>query len=346
MSSQAALAPAPAAAAAAAPSSPAPKSPNAAAAPKAQLGATVKVPLPVAGKPDVKALPIEEKAVVFKGAARSKAIFKTLDADRDKFLSRAEFTEGLLEFMSTPELVLTQEQISALWAETDLNKDDKVSWAEFNYRFCGGPHPSTLEKKVEKRPTLLLQTPRRKKDAPVGKAASAVAELQLVLEALYDGTKPRYPGVDLSKARALNSAGLKKLINQTLTEEKNEAKDQKRPLEDWAQACTISGSTNDSKACDRLFAQLDTGKTGKVDLQPLFEQLKLRPSMKDGGGAAKAARKAKSGARSTGPQGQRNGIPVSACGVLHVAHVMSCCMRMCSLRVDLREVRERSGLGI
>jgi len=231
-------------------------------------------PLPVAALE-------ETKPPVFKGA-RAKKLFKVFDSDRDKFLTRAEFAAGLVHFITAPELPpITQEQIDALWAETDVNKDDKISWNEFAHRFCGAPHPSTLGKKVEKKASLMLQTP-RKKDPPAGKAGAAMAELRGILEALYDGSssKPRYPGVDLSKSRVLPPPAFKKLLNSTLAEEKAEAKAQKRPLEEWAAKALASGAAADQKACDRLFNQLDERKTGKVDLGPFFEQLKLRPSTK------------------------------------------------------------------
>jgi hypothetical protein len=58
---------------------------------------------------------------------------------------------------------------------------------EFAHRFCGPPHPSTLDKKVEKKASLMLQTP-RKKNPRAGKAGAAIAELRGILEALYDGS--------------------------------------------------------------------------------------------------------------------------------------------------------------
>jgi hypothetical protein len=218
----------------------------------------------------------EEKPVVFKGSSRAKNIFKLFDHDKDKFLSRAEFEAGLKNFINAPELSITPEQIEALWQETDINKDEKVSWIEFNSRFCGGPHPSTLLKKTEKKLSLHLQTP-RKKDHLSGKNANAVAELKIVLESTYDGPKLRFKAVDLSKMKALNVGGLKKLLNQLLTEEKNEAKKMKRDLEEWAANILNSAAGVDAKNVDKLFAFFNEKKSDKIDLGPFFEQLKLRP---------------------------------------------------------------------
>lgn len=140
--------------------------------------------------------------VVFKGATRSKKLFKLFDADKDKMLNRAEFAAGLSDFISSPDLPpLTPEQINALWLETDLNKDDKVSFHEFAHRFCGGPHPSTLGKKVEKKASLVLQTLKKRENASNNRVNAAMGELRDVLEAVYNGAKVRYKGVDLTKVR-------------------------------------------------------------------------------------------------------------------------------------------------
>ncbi len=67
--------------------------------------------------------------IVFRGSTRGKKVFKALDLDTDKFLSRQEFEEGIQKFLSTSEeLILSNTQIEALWKETDLNNDGKVSW--------------------------------------------------------------------------------------------------------------------------------------------------------------------------------------------------------------------------
>lgn len=238
-----------------------------------------------------------EKPIVWKGSSRAKKVFKLFDHDKDKFLNRAEFEEGLRSFVNAPELTLTEEHIEALWLETDWDKDGKISWAEFNHRFCGGPHPSTLVKKVEKKLSLHLQTP-RKKEVIQGKNAGIISELKTALEATYDGPKPRYKGVDLSKTKALNQAGLKKLLSQLLTEEKAEAKAAKRALEEWATPLTVPAAL-DQKNVDRLFAHLDAKKQGKLDLTNFFEQLKLRPAKGGGGKKKKKSVAKKAGA---GPQ--------------------------------------------
>lgn len=223
-------------------------------------------------------------------------MFKLFDHDKDKFLNRHEFEEGIRGFINAPELTITPEQIDALWMETDLNKDEKISWAEFNYRFCGGPNPNTLLKKTEKKLSLHLQTPRKKPD-PNGKN-SALNDLKGVLEAIYDGPKVRYKGVDLTKTKQLNPGAFKKLLGQVLAEEKAEAKEKKRPVEEWALPLASGGI--DSKVADKLFNQLDDKKTGKLDLTQFFEQLKLRPAT---GNMNKSNKKKKNTTKSlSGPQ--------------------------------------------
>lgn len=240
----------------------------------------------------------EKQPIVWKGATRAKKLFKLFDHDKDKVLNRAEFSSGLVGFVNGPDLApLTSEQVDALWLETDLNKDEKVSWAEFQYRFCGGPNPLTTGKKAEKKLSLHLQTPRKKE--PLTGKNSAVSQLRSVLEAVYDGPKPRYKGVDLTKTKQLNAPGLKKLLSQVLAEEKADAKAKKRPLDEWAAPLVSTGV--DTKTCDKLFFQLDTSKSGKVDLTQFFDQLKLRPATGKPGGA-KSKKKKKVNLNPNGPQ--------------------------------------------
>jgi len=251
----------------------------------------------------------DEKPVVFKSGTRAKKVFKLFDHDRDKFLNRAEFAAGVVDFISQPELAaqITPQQIDALWDETDLNKDDKISWAEFLFRFCGGPDPRLAGGKKEKKQSLMLQTP-RKKEVPQGKAAQLLADCRNVLEALYDGGKPRYKEVDLSKSKALTQPLLKKMLGQILAEEKAEAKEEKRAVEPWAAKCIASGAAADQKVVDRFFTTLKppgSGSSATLDLSPFFEQLKLRPSTKPVPAGKGKSKKKKDASKSSGPQGQR-----------------------------------------
>jgi Ca2+-binding EF-hand superfamily protein len=235
----------------------------------------------------------EKQPIVWKGAARAKKLFKVFDHDKDKVLNRAEFEAGLKGFVNGPDLEITPEQIEALWLETDVNKDEKVSWAEFQYRFCGGPNPLTTGKKAEKKLSLHLQTP-RKKEVLTGKNAGAIALLKSVLEAIYDGPKPRYKEVDLTKTKQMNPAALKKLLSQVLAEEKAEAKAKKRPVEEWAAPLVSTGI--DTKTCDKLFVHMDHSKTGVLNLTQFFDQMKLRP------GKNKSKKKKKANVHAHGPQ--------------------------------------------
>lgn len=235
------------------------------------------VPLGADGLPLV--LSPEGIPIVFRGPTRGKKVFKALDLDADKFLSREEFEEGIQKFLSTSEeLALTPAQIDALWKETDLNNDGKISWAEFQYRFCGGVHPyAELEKKMGKKPTLQLQVPKRKEKFAAGGKLS-VNDMKFILENLFEGGKQKYKnGVDISMHKELTAPMLKKLLTQIITAEREDAKAQKRDMLEFA-AVTFQLGGIAPKDSDRLFNFLDTKKEGKIDLTAIFEQAKLRPA--------------------------------------------------------------------
>jgi len=302
------------------------------------------------GKTDPKAAQEEaEKLLVFKSTSRAKKLFQQFDLDKDKYLSKEEFDNGIGSFVALgleqllkqqqqqqqqaeaagdgtasataasssssssappapplPVGPLTPEAIDALFLETDWDKDGRISLGEFQWRFAGGPHPSTLGKnKSIPKVTLRLQTPKRREPLAPGKLGVLLGECRDVLEALYDGPKIRYKGVDLSKLKeGFNPATFKKLLQSILAEEKAEAKEAKRPLAPWAQAATNSNVLNEAKIVERYYATFEGHKQQCVDLQPMFEQLKMRPPSEKPPGAAggKSKKKKKDPTKAGGPQ--------------------------------------------
>ena len=248
---------------------------------------------------DVSSASSSTASPVFK-QTRAKKLFTQFDLDHDHYLSLSEFSLGLSAFVSSlstsdlqidldaahvtqgegGKVTLSAGQVDALWKETDLDGDGRVSLAEFQWRFAGGPDPRPT---VARRPTVLLQTLKR-----VVKDASRMSldDLRAILDAVYDGPNPRFKTVDLSKTEQVPAAVLKRLLTQTLQAEKEQAAAQKRPIEDWAQHCWGLGGLT-QKDCDRLFAALDTKKSGRIDLGPIFALAAQKP------GRAKGKKKAK-----------------------------------------------------
>ena len=247
------------------------------------------------------ALNTDESAVspVFK-TARAKKLFTSFDLDKDHYLSSTEFYTGLSSLLSsltlsslplnispthlttaagTDRISLTPLQLDALWKETDLDYDNRISLTEFLYRFAGGPDPRAA---IVKKPTLSLQTLKRiVKDT----SKISVDDLRAVLDAVYDGPNPRFKTVDLTKIEQISNAILKRILTQVLQAEKEEAKTHKRPIEDWAAHCLNLGITQ--KDADRLFAAIDSKKTGRIDLGPIFALAAQKP------GRAKGKKKSK-----------------------------------------------------
>ena len=233
-------------------------------------------------------------------AARAKKLFTSFDLDKDHHLSSAEFYTGLSSLLSsltlsslplnispthlttaagTDRISLTPLQLDALWRETDLDYDNRISLPEFLFRFAGGPDPRAA---LVRKPTLSLQTLKR-----VVKDVSKVSvdDLRAVLDAVYDGPNPRFKAVDLTKIEQISNAILKRILTQVLACEKEEAKAQKRPIDDWAAHCINLGVTQ--KDADRLFNAIDSKKTGRIDLGPIFALAAQKP------GRAKSKKKSK-----------------------------------------------------
>ena len=235
---------------------------------------------------------------VFK-AARAKKLFSSFDVDRDHYLSLAEFNSGLSSLLSsltlsslplnispthlttaagTDRISLTPLQLDALWRETDVDYDGRISLPEFFHRFAGGPDPRAS---IVRKPTLSLQTLKRVvKDS----TKMSVDDLRAVLDAVYDGPNPRFKAVDLTKIEQISNAILKRILTQVLQAEKEDAKAHKRAVDDWAAHCINLGGVT-QKDADRLFAAIDSKKTGRIDLGPVFALAAQKP------GRAKASKK-------------------------------------------------------
>ena len=225
--------------------------------------------------------------------ARAKDVFKQFDANKDKILNKVEFTAGLQSFISlktdpppvndtatattTPQVptptALTATQIEALWNETDINGDGRITLEEFLYRFAGGPHPDVS---AVIKPTIALQKPLKPQTA---NAKISVEDLRNVLFCLYDGPKIRksMKTVDLSKTEQVSNTILKRVLTQILQCEVDEATKSHRAMEDWAKHIHSLGGIV-TKDVDKLFAALDVNKSGRVDLAPIFAEAKMRPS--------------------------------------------------------------------
>ena len=237
---------------------------------------------------------------VFK-TARAKKLFAAFDLDRDHYLSLSEFNSGLSSLLSsltlsslplnispthlttadgTDRISLTPLQLDALWKETDVDYDGRISLPEFLYRFAGGLDPRAS---IVKKPTLSLQTLKRVvKDT----TKISVDDLRAVLDAVYDGPNPRFAAVDLTKIEQISNAILKRILTQVLQAEKEEAKTHKRAVDDWAAHCINLGGVT-QKDADRLFAAIDSKKTGRIDLGPIFALAAQKP------GRAKGKKKSK-----------------------------------------------------
>ena len=235
--------------------------------------------------------------------ARAKKLFLAFDLDKDHYLSLSEFNSGLSSLLSsltlsslplnispthlttadgTDRISLTPLQLDALWKETDVDYDGRISQPEFLYRFAGGPDPRAA---IVKKPTLALQTLKRVvKDS----TKISVDDLRAVLDAVYDGPNPRFAAtaVDLSKIEQISNAILKRILTQVLLAEKEDAKAHKRPIDDWAAHCINLGGVT-QKDADRLFAAIDSKKTGRIDLGPIFALAAQKP------GRAKGKKKTK-----------------------------------------------------
>ena len=249
-------------------------------------------------------LTIEEvpASPVFK-TARAKKLFTSFDVDKDHYLSPSEFNTGLSSLLSSLTLSslplnispthltttldgsdrvsLTPLQLDALWRETDVDYDGRVSLPEFLFRFAGAVDPRAS---VPRKPTLALQTLKRVvKDS----TKMSVDDLRAVLDAVYDGPNPRFAAaVDLSKIEQISNAILKRILTQCLQAEKEDAKARKRPVEDWAAHCINLGGVT-QKDADRLFNAIDSKKTGRIDLGPVFALAAQKP------GRAKGKKKSK-----------------------------------------------------
>ena len=103
--------------------------------------------------------------------ARAKKLFTAFDLDKDHYLSLSEFNSGLSSLLSsltlsslplnispthlttadgTDRISLTPLQLDALWKETDVDYDGRISLAEFLHRFAGGPDPrAAIVKKAD-----------------------------------------------------------------------------------------------------------------------------------------------------------------------------------------------------
>jgi Ca2+-binding EF-hand superfamily protein len=213
---------------------------------------------------------------------RAKQLFKQFDLDKDRYLSRAEFEAGIKLFLSlqnnnveNSELQLSSEAIEALWKETDLNNDKRISYAEFAFRFAGGPNP--LQKsKFSAKQSLILQSPK----AQINRGSKlTVGEMKQILESLYDGGKRRYKQIEIGKiSRQITPNQLKKTLNLIFQCERGEAAAQNRPLLECFRLPAREGNIS-QKDSDKLFNYFDQGKTGLIDLTNFFEQAKIKPSL-------------------------------------------------------------------
>ena len=233
-------------------------------------------------------------------ASRAKKLFAAFDLDKDHYLSPSEFNSGLSSLMSSltlsslpltispthlttadgsDRISLTPLQLDALWKETDVDCDGRISINEFLFRFAGGPDPRAS---IVRKPTLSLQVLKR---VVKDQTKISVDDLRAVLDAVYDGPNPRFKAVDLSKIEQISNAILKRILTQVLQAEKEDAKAHKRPIDDWAAHCLNLGVTQ--KDADRLFAAIDTKKSGRIDLGPIFALAAQKP------GRAKGKKKSK-----------------------------------------------------
>jgi Ca2+-binding EF-hand superfamily protein len=223
---------------------------------------------------------------------RAKKLFAAFDSNGDKQLSRDEFTAGLTSFVaslrlgdekqidispahvtrtSTGELTLSAAQLDALWKETDLDCDGRISLPEFLFRFAGGPDPRAASLPRQTQP---LQAARRQdKDS----TRMTLDDLRSVLDAVYDGPNVRFKAVDLSKTEQISAAVLKRIMTQTLQAEKEQAQQQQRPMEDFAAHCLQDCGGLTQRDVDRLFAAIDVKKAGRIDLGPIFALASQKP---------------------------------------------------------------------
>ena len=223
---------------------------------------------------------------------RAKKLFAAFDSNGDRQLSPAEFSAGLTSFVSslrlgdekqidispahvtrtsTGELTLSPAQLDALWRETDLDCDGRVSLPEFLFRFAGGPDPRAGSLP---RQTQLLQAARRQER---DSTRMTLDDLRSVLDAVYDGPNLRFKSVDLSKTEQISAAVLKRIMTQTLQAEKDQAQQQQRPMDDFAAHCLQDCGGLTQRDVDRLFAAIDVKKAGRIDLGPIFALANQKP---------------------------------------------------------------------
>lgn len=216
---------------------------------------------------------------------------------------------------------LTPAQLEALFIDTDVNHDGKVSWAEFNYRFCGGPlpadarhamHGASVPSTATVKHSLALQSPLKKHNSSAAGGASSggsdfqlskdgklsVSDMRLIVEQLWlGGTRHYKTAVELTKQQttACSAAQLKKLVSDICRAEKDESKAKERQCQQWA----VVGTQLSQKDTDRLFAQLaNNAKDVKtVDLTPLFEQAKQKPAPAPMPSLASSSPKGKKGSK-------------------------------------------------
>lgn len=74
------------------------------------------------------------RQAVFDKPKVAKKVFQSMDRDKDKKLSRAEFARGMAEMLQDENI--SESAIDALWKQTDINLDGFISWEEFRLRFC------------------------------------------------------------------------------------------------------------------------------------------------------------------------------------------------------------------
>jgi len=221
----------------------------------------------------------------------------------------------LPSFLSSPPS-LSDSQLDCLWAETDLNQDNRLSWAEFQYRFAGGPDPR-LKQKQEKKVTQPLQSPRKKKEGlgldgvlnggeggGVGKLS--VSDLKAIIDGLFQDGARRYKSIDIAKFKSITPSSLKTLVNSILICEKESATKQERPMEDWAIKGWSSGGGKGGsgggpvslKEVEKLFVLWDEKKLGRFDFTSKLEQAKNKSKKGDSGGGKKKSNKKKGGSTS------------------------------------------------
>lgn len=241
--------------------------------------------------PQPAAEPEERLPFVFGTVARAKKCFKAWDLDGDKHLSLDEFKAGCRSFL-TEEFQLTDFQLECLFHESDYNKDNKLSWPEFQCRLAGGLEAKELSKPPEKKPTLPIQIPKR----PLTSAKSASSGLTLNQLKIVLESAPRL-GVDTKGAKAVNASAMKKLLTAIVNAEKAKATADKREVASWAVQPLKDGGVSQKEA-DKLMGALDSAKTGAVDVLAYLEKAKKNPTKDE----ADMLKKKKKEEKKSGPQ--------------------------------------------